>query len=395
MNALRVPAFRIYFAAFFVSNVGTWMQNFAQTWLLYKLTHSTLYLGYLGFAFSLPMTLVTPFGGGLADRFPRARVLATTQALSAVTALILAVLAATGRITPTHILAGQFTLALLLSVDNPTRQSIVPDLVPKEALPSALAFNSAIFTGAALLGPMAGGLLLARVGTHGLFAINTATFFFPLVSLLFLRKQIAAAAIRGSRTRAFAGLDYVRGEPGLRRLLLLGVVTAIFGRSYQQILPVFADDRFHRGHGGYSALLVSGGIGAILGALVLAALAGAKDRNRIVLVSVLVSASALASFAVTSDFHLALGAMLCTGAGAVVATTAAGTIIQTAVPPQLRGRVIALHVVTVVGLPFFGALFLSRLAHATSPSTAVLTFATVSALGVVAWYSRARTRNGE
>lgn len=392
MSALRLPAFRIYFAAFFVSNVGTWMHNFAQTWLMYKLTHSTLYLGYLGFVFSLPMTLVTPFGGGLADRFPRANVLAVTQSLSALTALVLSVLAATERVTPTHILAGQLTLALLLAVDNPTRQSVVADIVPREMLSSALALNAAIFTGAALIGPALGGLLLAKVGVCGLFALNTASFVFPLVALALLRDVIARASVATTQPSAFAGLVHLRENRALRNLLLLGVVTAICGRSYQQILPVFADGRFHRGPSGYSALLSAGGMGAILGAVVLATFASVQKRERIVAGAVLVSSAGLVAFAMAPAFEMALAAIVLTSASAVMATTSAGIIIQSAVPPQLRGRVVALHVVTVVGLPFFGALLLARFATATSPSTAVVTFATASALGAIVWLTTSAPR---
>lgn len=385
MNALRVPAFRVYFAAFFVSNVGTWMHNFAQTWLLYQLTRSTLYLGYLGFVFSLPMTLVTPFGGALADRFPRGKVLAATQALSALVALTLAFLAATHRILPAHILTGQFVLALLLSVDNPTRQSVVADLVPKEALPSALALNAAIFTGAALLGPMLGGLLLPHIGTGGLFALNTASFAFPLVAILGLGAQIRAAAPRSVTGDAFSGMRHVARDPGLRRLLGLGIVTAILGRSYQQMLPVFADVRFHRGHSGYSTLLVAGGTGAILGAVILTTLSSTRNRERLVFVGWILNCSALLVFSRTENYLVAFVAILLTAVGGVMATTSAGTILQSQVPPALRGRVVALHVVTVVGLPFFGSLLLTRLAYVTSPSTAVLAFAAMSGASAIVW----------
>jgi MFS family permease len=391
MNALRFPAYRIYFVAFFLSNIGTWMHNFAQTWLMYRQTHGDpLYLGYLALAFAGPMVVVTPFGGVLADRFPRGRVLLMTQSLSAAVALGVSVLATREQASPPLLLVAQTLLALLLAVDNPTRQSAIGDLVPKESLPSALALNSAIFTGAALVGPMLGGLLLSSVGPGGLFRINAASFMLPILALVYLRARLNAA--RAVRRAAFlSGLQHIWRTAPLRRLFALGYVLPIFGRSYVQLLPIFADGRFHRGAKGYSGLLTAAGLGALLGALVLTLLSRVKDRRRTVFIATLSASLTLAGFAFAHTYALAWAMVLCTAAAAGVASTSIGTIVQTEVPPELRGRVVAFHVISVVGIPFFGAWLLSHAARATEPTRAVLAFAVVSGLSACVW--RWRDRN--
>jgi len=390
MNALRIGAFRVYFVAFFVSGVGTWMHSFAQSWLLYRMTgNNGLYLGYLGLLFALPMTLLTPFGGGLSDRFPRRALLTTTQLLSAGLALLMAFAAARGALAPWHILASQFTFAVLLAVDNPARQSLVPDVVPKEALPSALALNSAIFTGAALVGPMVGGLLIGRLGAHGLFALNAASFAIPLLTL---RGLVLPAAPVGPRPAhdPLGGFRYLWATPALRKTVLFGVWLALFGRSYVQVLPVFATQHFHRGAAGYSAMLSAGGVGALLGAGLLAAISHITARERVMALGALLGASSLVVFAKTSSFPLGLGALVIAGGSAVAATTAAGTIVQTTVPPALRGRVVALHVVTVIGLPYLGSLVLAALGRAWSQNLALVAFATASGLGALLFLVMAR-----
>lgn len=390
MSALRHGAFRTYFAAFFLSNVGTWMHNFAQTWLMYRLTHRAIDLGYLGLVFALPMTLITPLGGALADRFPRAKLLAATQTLSAIVALVIMALVATGTITRAHLLVGQFILALLLSVDNPTRQSMVAELVPKSDLASALALNASIFTGAALLGPMLGGLLLGKVGPEGLFAMNAVSFVFPLASLPVLHRKLAQANALRSRGGTFDGMAHALRDVPLRNVLALGVTTALFGRSYQQMLPVFSEVHFHRGAEGYATFLSAGGLGAIAGALVLSAFSRTEHRERIVASGVVCTSASLVAFAWAPQFAWAVVAIFLAAASAVIATTSMGTLIQVRVPPELRGRVVSLHVVTVVGLPFLGSLLLALLANYTSPAKALCLFASMSAVAAFAWLLSAK-----
>jgi MFS family permease len=395
MNALRGGPFRLYFVAFFVSNVGTWVHSFAQTWLMHTLTHgNAAYLGALGFAFALPMILIAPFGGVIADRFPRISVLLVTQCLSA---LIVTALACgtrvglsddgrAGALQPWHLLVSQFALALLLAVDNPTRQSLVVNLVPKAALPSALAFNAAIFTGAALLGPMLGGLLLPHLGVHGLFFLNAASYSLPVLALCLLRTQKESVPGPG-RTDLFGGIEHVRAQKDLRALVTLGVVFAVFGRSYVQLLPIFAA-RLGAAAGGYATLLTAGGVGAMLGAGGLAVRSGGKRDETTIARSIVLGGMCLVAFAWSPNLWLATGALLATATCAVVATTCTATVIQQRVPPELRGRVISLHVVTVIGLPLLGSLLLALLTRALSPRLAVTGFAGVSVLYALYWGRR-------
>ena len=190
--ALRYRNFSLLWSGLIVSNMGTWMQNVANGWLVLQLTNSPLWLGLLGLSFAVPMIVIPPFAGAVVDRVHRVRLLFFTQSMQAVTAVALAVLTWLGKVQTWHILLASFVGALLLAFDNPARQALIPDLVRPRDLLNALSLNSATYTGAALVGPALAGALLGPFGPGTLFFINGVSFLAVIVALLVLAARIAA-----------------------------------------------------------------------------------------------------------------------------------------------------------------------------------------------------------
>lgn len=370
--ALRHRNFALLWSGLLVSNMGTWMQNVAQSWLIYKLTgNNPLYLGLLGLSFALPMIVVPPLGGVIADRADRIKLLYVTQTGALVLAALLAVLTWFDLVAPILILCTTFGGALLLAFDNPTRQALIPDLVPRDALLNALSLNAATFTGAALVGPAVAGLLLDIVGAGALFAFNAVSFLAVIGALLSMRNlpkhQPSATALRDA---LWSGFAYAAQQRLIGALLLLGALAALFGRSYQQLLPVFADDVWHAGSGGYGALLAAGGAGALIGAFGLSSMPQLRAQGRVLVASGLLFCVALAAFAWSHSFWLGVALLIVVGSAATVFTTMIATIIQLRVPGELRGRVMSLNTITLIGLPSFGSLGVAAVARALSSGAA-------------------------
>jgi MFS family permease len=363
--ALQHRNFTLIWSGLLVSNMGTWMQNVAQSWLIYKLTgNNPLYLGWLGLAFAIPMVLVPPLGGALADRVDRIRLLYVTQTGSMLLAALLALLAWSGVVEPWHILLTTFGGALLLAFDNPTRQALIPDLVPREHLLNALSLNSATYTGAALIGPALAGVLLDIVGAGWLFMLNAISFLAVIWALRSMRDPpVRARRPVPLRDALFGGFIYVAKHRLILLLLLLSALAALFGRSYQQLLPIFADDIWRVGPGGYGTLLAAGGAGALIGAFAMASIKTIERQGRVLVISGLVFCAALVAFVLCPLFWPGVALLVAVGVAATVFSTMIATMIQLRVPGELRGRVMSLYAITLIGLPSLGALGIAALAE--------------------------------
>jgi MFS family permease len=386
--ALRHRNFTLIWSGLLVSNMGTWMQNVAQSWLIYKLTgNDPLYLGWLGLSFAIPMIVAPPVGGMVADRVDRIKLLYITQTSSLLLAALLAVLTWAGTIQPWHILLTTFAGALLLAFDNPTRQSLIPELVPRADLLNALSLNSATYTGAALVGPAIAGALLDVIGAGWLFLLNAISFLAVIGALLAMRDpprdRRRAISLRDA---LFGGFVYAWRNKLILFLLLLSALAALFGRSYQQLLPVFADDIWHVGSGGYGALLAAGGAGALLGAFAMSSVREIRHQGRVLVASGLIFCAALAAFALCPLFWPGVALLVIVGVSSTVFTTMIATVIQLSVPGELRGRVISLYAITLIGLPSLGALGVAALARGLGDSARVdwarLPLALLDALGI-------------
>ena len=277
--SLQHRNFRLLWAGLIVSNTGTWMQNVAQGWLVLQLTNSPFWLGLLGLSFAIPMIVLPLIGGAIVDRIDRIKLLYVTQTGAMLTALILAILTWTGTVHISYILIASFVSSALLAFDNPARQALVPDLVPQHDLMNAISLNSATYTGAALVGPAIAGALLAPLGAGTLFFLNAISYLAVIIALTFMHNIQTHGSGRQHASLGksmLTGLVYVWKNRLILALLGLSALAALFGRSYQTLLPIFSRDIWNGGPFGYGILLSASGLGALLGAFGLASLRSVK-----------------------------------------------------------------------------------------------------------------------
>ena len=364
--ALASPAFRALWLGLIVSNVGTWMQNVAQSWLVYRMTgNDPLWLGWLGLGFAVPMVALPPIGGIVVDRVSRVRLLFFTQTSAMLLAATLAALTWTHLLAPWQLVVGQVLSGTLLAFDNPARQALVPELVPRDVLQNALSVNAATFTGAALVGPAIAGALLDRVGAAWLFLLNAVSFLAVIFALVRLRGTNEHRGKARSVADAVAGgFVYAARDRVVLALLVLAAIGALCARSYPQLLPVFAAGRFGGGARAYGELLAAGGAGAVVGAFGLSSARDLPHKGAVLAAGGAVLAAALASFALVRSFAFGAALLMAAGAASTVFTTMIATVIQLRVPPELRGRVMSLYVVTLIGFPSLGSLGIAAVARA-------------------------------
>jgi MFS family permease len=359
--------FTLLWSGLIVSNVGTWMQNVAQGWLMLQLTNSPLWLGLLGLSFALPMIFLPLVGGVVADHVDRIRLLYVTQTGQLLVALALAVLSWTGQINVWHILAASFLTSSLLAFDNPARQALIPDLVPQEHLMNAISLNSASYNGAALFGPALAGALLAPLGAGTLFFINAVSYLAVIIALTGVRnvRRHSGVEERAPLGKAImSGLSYAWRVRFILALLGLSALAAVFGRSYQNLLPVFARDIWKSGEVGYGILLSAAGGGALIGAFWMASFRHLKRQGAVMISSGLVFSLCLVLFAISPSLLLGGILLFIGGLASTVYGTMIATFIQVTVPNQIRGRLMSLYAITLIGLPSLGALgsgFLAQL----------------------------------
>ena len=362
--ALRYRNFTLIWSGLIVSNMGTWMQNVASGWLVLELTNSPLWLGILGLSFAVPMIVIPPFAGAVVDRVNRIRLLYFTQSMQLVTAIFLAIATWMGLVQTWHILLAAFVGATLLAFDNPARQALIPDLVEPRHLLNAISLNAATYTGAALVGPALAGVLLEPLGAGTLFFINGVSFLAVIFALAAMRNvrthSGGNAAPLGRSLRA--GFSYTWHSRLIVALLSLSALSGLFGRSYQNLLPVFGGAIWSAGAEGYGMLLSAAGAGALMGAFGLASFHQLKHQGAVMLAAGFVFCLSLVGFALSPTIWLGLILLFIGGIASTVMATIIATFIQLAVPHELRGRVMSLYTVTLIGIPSLGALGIGALA---------------------------------
>lgn len=363
--ALRYRDFRLLWIGLVVSNVGTWMQMIAQSWLVYELTSSPLYLGLVGLCQAVPRLLFSLLGGAVADRFDRKHILYFTQTSSMLLALALGMLAETGAIRVWHILASAFLNSLVMSFDQPTRQALVSDLVPVSDLANAIAINSMAFNGAAVFGPSLGGLVLAAVGAGGCFLINGLSFLAVIIALGFMHIPShensgiqGGSAFKGRSLRQDMGEVFVavRQDHMLSALLLLTAVLSFCARPYNQLMPVFARDILKVGPRGLGLLMMAPGVGTVIGSLTLATLGGSHRLGPITVGAILTFSFTLLGFSCLPYFVPDLVLLIITGMGQTISLASLNTLLQTHSQSQMRGRIMGMYTMLNTGLNPLGAL---------------------------------------
>lgn len=397
LRALKHPNYRLYFAGQGTSVVGTWITRVATSWLIYRLTGSAAMLGVVGFAGQLPTFLLAPFAGVWVDRLNRYHVLVATQTLAMVQSFALAVLALTGVIQVWHVVVLQAFQGMINAFDTPGRQAFVVEMVEDRAdLPNAIALNSSMVNGARLIGPAVAGLLIAAVGEGWCFLLDGVSYVAVLGSLAAMHVVPRVRAPRTTRVleELGAGVRYAFDFTPIRAILILLALVSLMGMPYTVLMPVIAKDVLHGGAHTYGFLLGATGLGALTGALYLAARRSVLGLDRVIPFAAIAFGAGLIAFSLSRSMVLSLVLLLLTGAGFMTQLASSNTVIQTLVDEDMRGRVMAFYTMALIGTAPFGSLLEGALAtHIGAPRTIFLggLVCTLGGIGFAVVVKRLRT----
>ncbi|GAC1321709.1 MAG: MFS transporter [Chloroflexota bacterium] len=343
MQSLRHRNYRLLWMGSMISNSGDWMDQIDLNWLVYSLSGSAVQLAILNLARLAPIFIFTLVGGVIADRVERRRLLFMTQAVAMILAFILAGLTFSGLVQFWMVLIVAVGRGIVFSFNQPARQSLISDLVPREDLKNAVALNSATINLTRVLGPSIGGFLIATVGVGGAFLLNALSFVAVLWALVLMR--FPARTIKRRATSVLAdlggGLTYLRGRPTLRSLVLLALVPFVLGMPYMTMLTVFASDVLHVGGGGLGLLTACSGIGAVGGALWVAANAHRMRLGPMMFTGLVAFGATLFIFAVSPLFWVSFAALIAVGAAQQIYMASNNALIQTNVEEEFRGRIVS------------------------------------------------------
>jgi len=357
LRAMRHRNFQLFFGGQLISLIGTWMQNVAQAWLVYRLTGSSFLLGAVGFAGQIPVFLMAPVGGIVADRKNRHHVVIATQTVSMLLAFILAAVTLTRLVQVWHVILLAALLGVVNAFDIPARQSFIVDMVGKEDLINAIALNSSMFNGARVVGPAIAGLLVASIGEGWCFLGNAISYIAVIVGLFLMRVTWQRGKPSGSALEnIMEGFQYVRRTQPIRLLLLLLGLVSLVGMPYAVLMPIFADRILHRGANGLGILMGATGVGALFGALSLAFKRGLKGLGNWVLLSSAGFGATLILFGISKTFWLSVALLLPVGYCMMVQMASSNTLIQSMVADRLRGRVMSVYSMMFMGMAPIGAL---------------------------------------
>jgi MFS family permease len=375
LRALHHRNYRLYFSGQLISLIGTWMQNVAQSWLVYRLTGSSFLLGSIGFASQIPIFLLAFVGGTAADRYSRHRIIVWAQVASMFLALALAALTLTGAVRIWHIFVLSALLGVVNAFDMTARQAFVVELVGKEDLMNAIALNSSIFNGARVLGPAVAGLLIAGIGEGWCFFVNGISYIAVIAGLLLMKlaPQEVSARSQSALSNVIEGLSFVHRSRPIRAVLLLVGLVSLFGMSYSVLMPIVADKVLHGGPRSMGILMGATGFGALAGSFFLASRSNAQGLGKLIAVASAGFASGLILFSTSRLVWLSMIFLVPVGFSLMVLMACANTLIQMMVPDHLRGRVLATHVWVFMGMAPFGSLLAGSIAaHLGAPSTVLV-----------------------
>jgi MFS family permease len=367
LRSLRHRNYRLFFTGQLISLIGTWMDTVAEAWLVYRLSHSPLLLGVAAFASQIPVFLLAPIGGLIADRYDRRKILIWTQALSMVQAMILAILTLTHVVTIWHVIVLAAGLGIVNAIDMPTRQAFVVDMVSRDDLMNAIALNSSMFNGARVIGPAVAGIIVAAIGEGWCFFANSVSYI-AVIAGLWMMTTKPGVYPRAPRTDSAwgqikEGFRFVMGEKPVRALLALLAVVSLFGMSYSVLMPIFADQILHAGPRGLGLLMGCAGVGALGGAISLALKKEVAGLGRWIVMGACGFGVALIIFGESRMTWLSCAVLLGAGYAMMVQMSSSNTLIQSMVPDHLRGRVMAIYTGTFMGMAPVGALLSGTLAQ--------------------------------
>ncbi len=374
-RALKSRNYRLFFIGQGISLTGTWMQQMAICWLIYRLTKSPFMLGFVGFLGNIPTLIFTPFAGVLADRMNKHRMLIVTQGLAMVQALILAALIMTGKVEVWQILVFAIFLGIVAAFDAPARHAFIVEMVGrKEDLGNAIALNSLVFNAARLIGPSMAGILVALFGEGICFLFNGLSYIAVIAALLgmHITHRVIVRQDKHIMQGLKEGVNYAFSHKLIRSILLLTGLVSMMGMSYVVLMPVFAKDVLRGDANTLGLLMGSTGLGALIGAFFLASRNGTKELNRIVFLTTNIFGFGLIAFSFSRVLWLSMLTLLFIGFGMMVQMSANNMIIQAIVHDDKRGRVMSLFMVAFMGMVPFGCLIAGALANRFGAPNAIM-----------------------
>ena len=361
-RAFRYRDFRLMWLGACASTIGTFVQQFAQSWLVYDLTKDPFYLGLDLFLGQLPIILFSLVGGVFADRMDRRKMLLSSQYIQMTCAFILTALFLTHTVKVWHILSLSFVVGLGQSFGGPAYSALLPTLVPAEDLSNAIAMNSIQFNLARVLGPTLGGLAYATLGPTWCFALNGVSFLAVILSLRMIQVKFVPAKSKETILKSMSeGIAFIRQREGLAALVFLAFSTTLLGFSLTGFLPVIVRTVFHGGPQTYQLLLVCSGAGSIVGALIVAASERLKGHGHVALLTLLALGAAIAGFAMSRSLPLSCVLIFISGAAIMASASLMLSLVQLIVSEQMRGRVMSVYSLAFrAGIPL-GSLALGKL----------------------------------
>lgn len=375
-RALANKNYRFFFIGQSISLVGTWMQQVAMSWLVYRLTGSALWLGLIGFLGQAPAFFLTPFAGVLADRYKRHRILMTTQILAMSQAIVLFVLVLTDIISLWHIIVLSVLFGLINAFDIPARHAFTIEMIDKkEDLSNAIALNSSMVNLARLIGPSVAGIIIASAGEDLCFLLNALSYVAVIIALFMMKINGQPPALKQVSVLAHLreGFSYAFGFPPIRYILFLLGLVSLMGVPYQVLMPIFAKEIFQGGPATLGFLMSMAGIGALIGAVYLAGRKTVLGLGKIIGIAAIVFGLGLFLFARSTNLWFSFVIVCIAGFAMMVQMAASNTVLQTVVDEDKRGRVMSFYTMAFMGTAPFGALIAGWLASKIdAPSTLMI-----------------------
>ena len=364
-RALRHRNYRLFFWGQLVSLIGTWMQQTAMSWFVYEITNSKFLLGVVSAVGSAPMVLSSVWGGALADLYPKRSILVATQSAQMACAFLLATGVWLGFATPAFIIIVAALNGIAMGFDMPARQAFTVEMANREDLLNAISLNSSIVNGARVVGPSVAGLMIGAVGVAMCFLLNGLSFIAVIAGLLMMRLPPFEPKVHvaSAGEHAWNGIVYSMKHPRVRMILVLFLAVGVFGWSYAVLMPAFARDVLGRGANGYGVLMSASGLGAFVGALMVATYGHLFTPRRLALGGVWLFSAALFAVSFTKDFVPALLLLFVGGFGMLLFFATSNTVLQTIVPDEMRGRVMGVWSLVFGAMIPLGSLEAGTVAH--------------------------------
>jgi MFS family permease len=384
LRALRHRNYQLFFAGQLISLIGTWMDQVAEAWLVYRLTGSALLLGTVAFASQIPVFLLAPIGGALADRFDRRKILIVTQSAMMFLTFILAWVTLSHQVKIWQVVALAALTGVVNAVDLPARQAFVVDMVSRADLVNAIALNSSMFNGARVVGPALAGIVVAAIGEGWCFFANGVSFIAVIVGLALMKMNRPRMAIEGSPLENIVeGFRFVARSAPVRSLMMLLGLISFTAMPYAVLMPLFADKILHGGAQALGLLMGCSGVGALGGAITLAMRKTVHGLGTWVAISCAGFGISLLLFSFSRTLWLSALLLVPAGFCAMIQMASSNTLIQSMVPDRLRGRVMSVYAMTFMGMAPMGALLAGSLAHHLGAPMTVAIGGVAAAIGAV------------